>query len=464
MNPSLKRALEICDAPGVPGVDVLAQMRSRRTAVKDALDAILVIPTAEQRDLRASESRDFDRAAETIRSIDERIDELEATQTRSNFAAETTRMSGMSGLQSGYVTDPAVYRRDNPAGPSFFRDLASARLQGDPDAGERLVRNNREVRALGNTGAAGGSGGEFAPPAWFLEQFVKLARPGRVVADRATKMPLPSGVSSVNIPRVATGTTTAVQTTQNTAVSQTDLTTTALTSGIVTIAGKQVVSRQLLDQSGLDLDMVILGDLAADAAKQVDLQVISGSGVSQVTGILNVAGITQVAYTQATPAVAGTGGFYATLNKAISAIATARFAPPDCILMHPRRWSWVAAAFDGQNRPLVSPSGNAFNQVAEAGNVDAQGPVGQMAGLPVYLDANIPTNLGAGTNQDPVIVARMSDLFLWESPVNMQVFEQPYADSMGVLYRAHEYLSFQGGRYPASIAIVNGTGTVLPVY
>lgn len=469
MNDTLKRALAALDEPWPPGVDVLDVLRQRRSGVKNALDSILAGPVAEQRDLRASEQRDFDNAAETIRKLDDRIAELSDTDARRTLAAQTRVAAGAAGTEntmSSTTTNPrgTVYQR-TPGAPSFFRDLASARLQGDPAAAERLARSAAESRALGNTGAAGGSGGDFAPPAWLVDEFVKLARPGRVTADRCTKLPLPSGVSSVNIPRVATGTTTAVQSTQNTAVSQTDMTTNSLTSGIVTIAGKQVVSLQLLDQSGVALDQVILGDLAADAAKQLDLQVLTGTGTGgQVTGILNVSGAQAITYTQATPAVAGAGGFYATVNKAISSVATSRFASPDCIVMHPRRWSWVAAAFDGQNRPLVSPSGNAFNQVADSTSVDAQGPVGQMAGLPVYLDPNIPVNLGAGTNEDRVLVARMADLYLWESQVAMETFTQPYADSMGVLFRAHQYLSFQGARYPVSIAIISGTGLVAPVY
>jgi len=268
---------------------------------------------------------------------------------------------------------------------SFFQDLVSSK-RGDFDAAQRLQRNNSEMalerRALGNTGGTGGSGGEMAPPAWLESEFVALARAARVTADRLTKRPLPSGVSSVNIPKVTGGTATSVQTTQNTTVAAVDPTTSALSSGITTIAGKVVVSLQLLQQSPVALDQMLLGDLAADYARTLDLQVISGTGAGgQLLGLLNVPGIQQTAFTQATPSVTGTGGYYATINKAIAAVATSRFLPPTCILMHPRRWSWVAAAFDSSGRPLVSPSGNAFNQVADASAVAAQGPVGEMAGL-----------------------------------------------------------------------------------
>ncbi len=89
----------------------------------------------------------------------------------------------------------------------------------------------------------------MAPPAWLESEFVALARAARVTADRLTKRPLPSGVSSVNIPKVTGGTATSVQTTQNTTVAAVDPTTSALSSGITTIAGKVVVSLQLLNRA-----------------------------------------------------------------------------------------------------------------------------------------------------------------------------------------------------------------------
>lgn len=324
-------------------------------------------------------------------------------------------------------------------------------------------REHRAAPARGNTGATGGSGGEFAAPGWLLDQFVALARGGRVLADRVTKLDLPAGISSINIPKVMSGTTAAVQTSQNTTVSQTDVTTGSLSSSILTVAGKQVVSQQLIDQSGVAFDQIILADLAAAYAVQLDTLVIN-SALTGYTGILNVGGIQQVPYTSATPAVAGAGNYYAVLQKAVAAVSTLRFLPPDVIAMHPRRWSWLAAAFDGQNRPLVTPTGGGVNSVARAGDVAASGVVGEIAGLPVVTDPNIVTTLGAGTNQDPTLVMRASDLFLWESPVTFASFDAPYADSLGVLLRAHGYSSFQGGRYPASVAVVNGTGTVTPSY
>ncbi|HET6877730.1 MAG TPA: phage major capsid protein [Jatrophihabitans sp.] len=436
-----------------------------------------ILATAETRSdkaLLASEQREFDtlkkQKRELARTIDEdrdRLTELLEQEARDDRAAESRAKYGSARAAVGYTTPRGgdVYR---PGGDhSFFRDLRNATL-GDFEAAQRLQANEQEQRAMGNTGGVGGSGGEFAPPGYLVDEFVELARAGRGLADRCSRQELPAGVSSINIPKVATGSTTAVQSTQNTALSDTDPTTTSLSSGITSIGGKVVVAQQLLDQSPIALDQMILGDLAADYARALGLQVISGSGSSgQLNGVytyFNASGAVNITYTQTTPAVAGAGGFYAQVNKAIAGIAGARFLPPTAIVMHPRRWSWVAGSFDGNNRPLVSPSGNAFNQVADAGTVAAQGPVGEMAGLPVYVDPNIPTNIGASTNQDPVLVGRFSDLYLWENGPTMRSFDAPYADSAGVLFRALGYSAFIPSRYTSSVAIINGTGLVTPAY
>jgi HK97 family phage major capsid protein len=98
-----------------------------------------------------------------------RIADLEAQEQR-NANAATVRKQGNTG--TAYVTRGAeVYRPEDEH--SFFRDVYTAR-QGDWAAAERLHRNNAlhgpESRAGMTTTT--GTGGEFAPPLWLVEQFV----------------------------------------------------------------------------------------------------------------------------------------------------------------------------------------------------------------------------------------------------------------------------------------------------
>ncbi|MCU1624086.1 MAG: phage-related major capsid protein [Frankiales bacterium] len=436
-------------------------------------DATAIVDQAERarRDLTPEEARRFDALLDRARSLDDEAEREQAREAREvrAAAARSPREASMTYSPARITNEPSTYRRGDPSA-SYFRDLYEARTNGSREAVDRLVRNDKENRALSNTGqtstigAGAGAGGEFAPPLWLIDDFVALARPARVMADRFTHEVLPSGVANINLPRVATGTTTAVQSTQNSALSQTDLTSNQVSSSITTIGGKQIVSMQLLQQSGLNFDRVILGDLAADYARALDTQVLSGSGAAgQLRGVTAVAtGGNAITYTDASPAVAGAGKFYAQVAKAMQAIGTTRFMPATAIVMHPRRWAWITASFDTQNRPLVVPSGQGINVASVAENAAAQGLVGEMLGLPVYADPNI--TITDGTNQDIVYVLAASDLWLWESPIQAEAFTATYADSMGVLFRLFAYSASIPDRYPASVATIRGTGLVTPTF
>jgi len=411
----------------------------------------------------------FNNGMVELRAVDDRIEELEQQEAREGRAAAHRVEMNLPGSGPRFTTSgPSTYDdpRQNREAPSFFRDLIHAQ-RGSADAADRLRTNNAErgleSRALGNTGATGGSGGEFAPPAWLIEEFVKLARPGRVTADRFHHEDLPSGVSSVNIPRISSGTTAAVQTTQNTALSQTDMTTAALSSGISTIGGKQVVSQQMIDQSGgVPFDQVVLQDLAADWAKQLGTQAISGTGAAgQLRGYLAPASTNVQTWTQATPTAAL---FYSQLAKLQGAINASRYASPDTVVMHPRRWAWFASFTDSTGRPLVVPSAGGFNSMANPGGAVAAGHVGSVLGMDVFTDPNIAVNTGAGTNQDTVLMFPAADVWIWESQLKAEVFTAPYADSLGVLLRVYNYAAMIPDRYLASLGVLSGTGLVTPVF
>lgn len=458
----------------------IRDLRSKRKALSGQLAEIIERAKAESRNLSRAEESEFDTGETSIREIDARLEEIEeqvqadeaAAPMQRKYAPSTgetrmekrTTMPGRSGWSVGYEAE--TYRPDG--GNSYFRDLWLSRNYGDPDAAGRLSRNNAQQadrvsqkRAI--SGNAAGSGGEFVPPMWMESQFVAFARPGRITADLAVSQPLPAGTDVINLPKINTGSAVAVQTTQNSAVQQTDITTTSVGSPVVTIAGGQTLSLQLMEQSPLNMDAVILGDLAADYGVKLDMQVLSGTGTGgQATGILTLAGTNQIAYTSTTPTLAA---LYSKLAGAIQAIHTARFLPPTVIIMHPRRWAWAVAQLDGQNRPLVVPRpGGPMNSFGVQGEPAAQGYVGEMLGLPVYVDASIPISQGAGANQDSIIVARKEDIWLWESNVRAEAFPQTYASNMSVFVRLYNYISFQPARFPQSISVVSGTGLTTPSF
>jgi HK97 family phage major capsid protein len=356
--------------------------------------------------------------------------------------------------------------------PSFLSDLYSAQVRNDPAALTRLERHGRQVldeqpavakqlRSFGTSVVPG-----FAPPQYLVDAFAKFARAGRPTANLCSGLPLPSEGMTVNIPRVTTATATGVQTAENANLTNQDPATTLLTVNVNTIGGYVVASRQALER-GTILEPVVMADLAADYNSKLDLQVLNGSGASgQHLGILGVSGTNLVTYTDATPTVPEL------LPKTVLAMQNVwqnRFAGPTAFVTSPKAWAWILAQVDTQGRPLVEPSGVAMNPTAIMDSSNSTSfnyaPAGSLFNLPVYVDANLLDNFGAGTNESRIIVANWDDLYLFEdangAPVQLR-FEAPSAQSLGVLLVAYGYSAFAAGRQPKAISVVAGTGLIVP--
>lgn len=276
---------------------------------------------------------------------------------------------------------------------------------------------------------------------------------------------MPAGTDSLNIPALTTGTLTAFQTADNAAVSEQDIVDSAITAPVRTLAGQQDVAVQVLDQPPVDMTAVIFGDLSADLAKRIDDAVINAAGTSgTITGIRSTTGILTSAYTDATPTVPE---FYPSVAKASSKIGSNRFLPATAIVMHSRRWGWIVAALDTGNRPIVAPTaGSAMNPVAIANAANGEGPVGVIASLPVYLDANIPTTLTAGAGssgtEDMLLVGRLEDAWLWESTPRFRVLPDVLSGTLTTRLQLFEYVAFTAARYPKSFCTVTDTGLADP--
>jgi hypothetical protein len=122
----------------------------------------------------------------------------------------------------------------------------------------------------------------------------------------------------------------------------------------------------------------------------------------------------------------------------------------------------VLQALDTATRPLVTPDGPNYAAIGTGGTPTAEGQAGTLWGLPVFVDPSVPTNPGAGTNEDRVFVGRFSDCWLYESELRMEVLNQTYGDQLSVLTRCYGYSAFLPDRYGASVNVVSGTGLVAP--
>jgi hypothetical protein len=132
--------------------------------------------------------------------------------------------------------------------------------------------------------------------------------------------------------------------------------------------------------------------------------------------------------------------------------------------MHPRRWAWFLASVDSQNRPLVVP--NAYNPVNATGilsDVAAENIVGSIQGIPVLVDASVPTTLSS--TQDAIIVTRAEDLFLFEDNApRVRVFEEVLSGTLQVRAQVYGYFGFTASRYAKASAKITGTGLAAPTF
>ncbi|HVQ84627.1 MAG TPA: phage major capsid protein [Mycobacterium sp.] len=398
--------------------------------------------------------------AEVI-GLDERINEIRAEVERSGQIAKN--LAGIRKAKDAriQVKEQLTYQKGDRRS-SYVTDLVkmTCNLDGDGEARGRLMRHAQDVasddsfKEYRDISRVDGQGGYAVPPAWLMDQYIELARPGRAFANLVQRQALPGGTDSINIPKLLTGTAVGVQTADNTAIAKVDLTDTFINAPVRTIAGAQGVSIQLIDQSPIAFDDVVFRDLVAAHAASTDTQVLAGSGTGgQVLGVNNTPGILTVAASAVT-----IQGVYSAIANAIQLVHTQRFLPPEVIVMHPVRWGWFLSLLDNQERPLFLPAANSpMNVGGVLSDVASQQVVGQMHGLPVVTDPNITTTAGGSPgNQDLIYVLRASDLVLWESGIRARVLPETLATNLTVLLQIYNYLAFSAGRYPQSVVEITG--------
>ena len=414
-------------------MDVLETLRSRlreRLAERDAhlaeMETITAAAESEQRsELSDDETLRFTELREAITNSNAEIDEIEARITEGASIMDAATEAREAAVKSEEIdatearisikSEAMTYRQGGSH--SYFKDLAMSQAPGvfDGEARARLQRHAAESQIESRTsmGRTDGTGGDFTIPVYLMQNFVQLARAGRVTADLSSKFDLPAGADTVSIPKIATGATVAAQQDNN-----------------------------------------------AAHAQAIGSAVVGGAGTSGAhKGILTSTATNSITYTATTPT--GTG-VYTAIAQAVSNVARLRYLPPTAIVMNPQRWYWLSSQVDGNGRPLTVPnSGGPFNAFGvQNGEAMAQGEVGTMLGLPVFLDPNIGSTYS--TNQDRVIVARFSDLNLFESAPKTRVLFETDANQLQVRLQVYSYSAFTAERLGAAISVCSGTGFAAP--
>ena len=447
----------------------LDKVIERRDAVKVEMDAILEAVAAENRtDLTEDESAKVDTLVEESRSLDSKIEKLTAQAAADAKAAEARSAVAevaMPKVGGAKVTREARTYSPENADVSFVKDAFTAKFSNDYAAQERLARHTREEeierRSVGTGNFAG-----LVIPQYLVDLAAPLARAGRPTADFATnKMALPAAGMTLNISRMTTGTSTAIQAAENDAISNTNADDTLLTVNVRTIAGQQDISKQAIER-GTGIDQFIIQDLIRGWHTTLDDQILNGTGASgQILGITDTAGVNTVGFTTASPTVEL---LYPKLADAYQKVQTSVYQNPTHWIMHPRRLAFLLASVDSAGRPLVVPTlGGPMNAVATGAGQAYYGNSGySLMGLPIIADANVVTDNGAGSDEDRIYCVNANELHLWEQPGSPFAlnFDATGAGSLTIKSVVYGYSAFTAGRYPGAVSIISGTGLVAPTF
>jgi hypothetical protein len=109
-----------------------------------------------------------------------------------------------------------------------------------------------------------------------------------------------------------------------------------------------------------------------------------------------------------------------------------------------------------QQRPLVVPvsPGTPVNAPGLLERSHLRTSSAACRALPVVVDSSIPTTRGASTIEDVLIVARVSDLYLWEEGApRSRLLSEVLSGTLQVRAQVYGYFAFTGARYPSSVAL-----------
>lgn len=434
--------------------DALMALRSDDNLTEDAVTARVAT-----RDAADAEVTRRQEALAALEAEQVREDELAALQARTVPAAN--RAPAYDQVHR-VGQEERTYRPDQDRrGRQFERDVVAAALSDDYEARDRLARHMAEERVeRGNQLERAAGTGAFAGlvvPQYLTDLYAPAAAAKRPFADAIRHHDMPAQGMTVNLSRITTSTSTAIQT-ENAAVSETDIDDTLLTFNVQTNAGQQTLSRQAIER-GAGVEPVVLDDLFRRYATTLDNTLLNQA----TNGLTNVA--TSVAYTDASPTAAE---LYPKVLESLAGVESALLdmaSGENIAVMHSRRWYWMQNAM-GSTWPLISQPGIAAQMSGtNLGTAYGSGVRGTLPnGTPVIVDNNIGTTLGAGTEDEIYLVDR-NECHLWEDPSAPMYIraEQTKAASLGVLMVVYGYFAYTHVRY-AQARKIAGTGLIAPTF
>lgn len=381
-------------------------------------------------------------AAAEAAAADADLDGTVGAQVRLEAALDDLRnYRTLSDSLDDIVARTSPYRAERR---SWFGDMFHASAGRDRDAEARL-RAHATTEKRSTSGAFGG----LVVPSYLIDDVRPVGRSGRNLADLLSR-PMPDEGMGIYIAKVtdSAGADVAEQANENDSVAaQTDFEVEdGVTLPLRTLVSRIRVPRQFIDRASRAEDAIVARELlgARDGALGSKLESVL------VAELVAASGAATVAYTDASPTAAefvtkvGAAAITATANRGGQA--------PDVVVVHPRRWLWLLATLGAaEGVTPYAPTGS------------NPSVVGRILGIDVVTTAAIPTNVGAGENEDVVMLFRRDDVAFYEAPPAVRaVADTSTAANLEVIIEAAQYFAVSPDLYGDAVVKLSGTGLVAP--
>ena len=358
--------------------------------------------------------------------------------------------------------------------PLFEHVIPEKVREGGRELARQAMRENasvvaqREIAALVEGTQA--NGGFLVVPQYLQEMFAAVRRQGNALrrhgwlnvhqTEETNQVLFPKSSGSLTVGLVAE---LGVKPTADNNYAQ-------VVISLYTMAGIAAISRQLSRSADPAIAEILAKDLSMLLGNLEEQLVYTGTGTGQPRGIVNTTGTSA----PLAPVGAGTAQVVglAIIDGMIDlagVIATNYYGPVTGAVMRPSRLASLIQLKDNNNNYILNPAGQfhaPISNIPSGGDFD--GSTFNLLGFPIAQSTNLPVNLGAGTNQDCIIMANWSEAH-WFQRWDQQLDSSDIAsDGAGVssfatnrvLFRLEEIAGFSAERYPAAFGVLTGVGMI----
>jgi HK97 family phage major capsid protein len=412
----------------------LTKLRDKYQGLRDSIEGLQTRAAEENRDLTEEELRSIKEMGDQAKPIADQIKDLAEIETRNQKVGEvaSTVFKGSnegSGSGSGSGTsnttavdrNPGHYRRMSEGAQfSYFGDMYRAQM-GDEEAAYRQYEHKRsafnahgevkeEFRALTTSVGAG-----VIPPVWMGEEYEQALRQGRALANAVRRIPITSP-AAMTLPRQTTKSAVAEQADENDEVNEADP---GFGSDTVTLtpkarAGKQTVSRQLLEASDPSVDEVIFTDLIEDYSDKIEALVAAAVLAADESPLEADATETDVKDSSHYNKMA--------LRAQVDVRKNRKNRRADFYTMSQSRWGDLLGLTDTSGRPLIPAESGGPRNVFGVGSVEMDGVWHGIGVIPT--EAFEPEEV-EDPLEDSFAAVYARDVLLFESGIQRFSFDQP---------------------------------------